>query len=55
VKPCEQPANRLATTDRLDRIRMSPDERRMARASTRQAGSIAAMLIRAKFIVPVAL
>ena len=54
MKPCEQATNRLATADRLDRIRMSSDERRMARASTRQAGSIAAMLIRAKLMFPVA-
>jgi hypothetical protein len=47
MKPSEQAANGSGTIDRLDRIRMSPDERRMARASMHQAELIADMLMRA--------
>jgi hypothetical protein len=47
MKPSEQAANGSSTIDRLDRIRMSPDERRIARASMLQAELIADLLMRA--------
>lgn len=47
MKPYEQATNSLSAVDRLDQIGMSPDKRRMARASMRQAELIADMLIRA--------
>ena len=47
MKPYEQATNSLSTVDRLDQIRMSPDERRTARASMRQAELIADVLMRA--------
>jgi hypothetical protein len=43
----EQETNSLGAGDRLDQIRLSPAERRMARASMRQAELIAEMLMRA--------
>jgi hypothetical protein len=42
-----QPTTGLGTADRLDQIRLSPDQRRMARASVRQAEWIAEMLMHA--------
>jgi hypothetical protein len=39
----EQAITRLATADRLDQIRMSPNERRTARGYLRQAELIANM------------
>ncbi len=47
MKPYEQATNSLSTVVRLDQIRMSPDKRRIARASMRQAELIANMLMRA--------
>jgi hypothetical protein len=47
VKPSESETNSLSPGDCLDRIRMSPDQRRMARASMRQAELIVDMLMRA--------
>jgi hypothetical protein len=47
MKAYEHATNSLGAVDRLDQIRMSPAERRMALASMRQAELIAEMLIRA--------
>jgi hypothetical protein len=46
MKPYEPATNRLNTLDQLDQVRMSPSERRMAKACLRQAALLAAMLIR---------
>lgn len=46
MKPYEQATNPLTTRDQLDRVRMSPGERRMARAYLRQAELLAGMLMR---------
>ena len=46
MKPYEQATNRLTTRDQLDQVRMSPGERRMARAYLRQAELLAEMLMR---------
>lgn len=42
----EQATSRLSTLAQLDQIRMSPGERRMARAYLRQAELLADMLMR---------
>lgn len=46
MKPYEQATNRLSTCDQLDLVRMSPCERRMAKAHLRQAELLADMLMR---------
>lgn len=46
MKPFEQATNRLSTCYQLDQVRMSPSERRMARAYLRQAELLADMLMR---------
>lgn len=47
MKPSEHGTNSSSMVDRLDQIRMSPHERRMARASLGQAELLADMLLRA--------
>ena len=47
MKPYEQATSSLSTLDQLDQIGMSPDRRRIARASMRQAEMIAETLMRA--------
>lgn len=46
MKPYEPATNSLSTLDRLDQIRMSPGERRMARAYLWQAELLADILMR---------
>ncbi len=46
MKPYEPATDRLSTLNQLDRIRMSPGERRTAKAYLRQAELLAAMLTR---------
>ena len=45
MKPYEPATNRLNTLDRLDQIRMSASDRRMAKAYLRQAELLADMLM----------
>ena len=47
MKPYAQASSSFSTVDGMDPIRVSPIERRMARASMRHAELIAAMLLRA--------
>jgi hypothetical protein len=47
MKPYDPATSRQTNADRLDAIRLSPSERRTARASMRQAELIVDMLIRA--------
>jgi hypothetical protein len=47
MKAYERATLTPSSIDRLDRIRMSPDKRRIARASMRQAELIADVLVRA--------
>jgi hypothetical protein len=47
MKPYEQATNSMSMDYRLDQIHMSPDGRRSARASMRQAEMIADMVLRA--------
>jgi len=47
MKPNEAAANSLSTLERLDQVRMSPDERRTAKAYLRQAELLADILVRA--------
>jgi hypothetical protein len=46
MKPYEQATNSASACYQLDRVRMSPAERRMARAYLRQAELLADMLLR---------
>jgi hypothetical protein len=46
MKPYEPATSSLSTLDRLDQVRMSPGERRMARAYLRQAELLAEILMR---------
>lgn len=46
MKPYLQSTNRSSTRDQLDQVRMSPGERRTARAYLRQAELLAEMLMR---------
>ncbi len=46
MKPYEQAINSVSTRYQLDQVRMSPDERRMARAYLRQAELLADVLMR---------
>ena len=46
MKPQQQATNCLSTLAQLDQIRMSPGERRMARAYLRQAELLADVLMR---------
>jgi hypothetical protein len=43
----DKAASRIGTIDGLDRVCMSPDQRRLAQASLRQAELLADMLLRA--------
>lgn len=47
MKPYEQATNSVNTLAQLDQVRMSPGERRMARAYLLQAELLADMLMRA--------
>jgi hypothetical protein len=47
MNPSDKAASRIGTIDRLGQVPMSPDQRRLARASLRQAELLADMLIRA--------
>jgi len=46
MKPYQQATSTLDSVESLDQIRMSPDARRMARVTLRQAELITAILIR---------
>jgi len=47
MKSYERLTSTTSSVDRLDQTRMSPDQRRIARASMRHAESIADMFVRA--------